>query len=188
MNQIRERVRRRVGTVTVLLSVLALALVFGAVLGLIPDRVLPRNDALVSAIPHLNVLISIGAIVTIVGGVRAIRQQKIRTHWRLMLASTVLFGTFLVLYLYRVSLEGPTAFEGPDTVRQFVYLPVLAIHILLAIVCLPVVFDALLLAWTHTTAELPSTRHPRVGRIAATLWVVSFVLGITVYALLYGLF
>ena len=105
-----------------------------------------------------------------------------------MLASTALFAAFLVLYLYRISLEGPTEFAGPDAVRQFFYLPLLAIHILFAIVCVPFVYYALLLAATHDPADLPTTPHPRAGRVAATLWLVSFALGILVYVLLHLLY
>ena len=41
--------------------------------------------------------------------------------------------------LYRVVLKGPTDFTGPAVVESYVYLPVLAIHILLAIVAIPLV-------------------------------------------------
>ena len=100
----------------------------------------------------------------------------------------MLFVAFLVLYLYRVSLVGPAPFPGPDSVYQFVYLPVLAIHILLAIVCIPLLYYVLLLALTHDVAELPATNHPRVGRVAASLWQISFALGIVVYLLLYAVY
>jgi putative membrane protein len=64
----------------------------------------------------------------------------------------------------------------------------LAIHILLAMVCLPFVYGALLLAATHRVPQLRETLHPRVGRVAATLWLVSFSLGICVYLMLHVLF
>jgi len=186
--QLRAGVREHTPAVTGLLTVVSLALVFGAVLGYVPESAMPQSDALVTVVPHANAVLSAAAITTILVGVRAIRQGDVARHRAAMLASTTLFGTFLVLYLYRVALEGPTVFEGPDAVRQFVYLPTLAIHILLAIVCLPFVYHALLLAATHRVARLRETLHPRVGRIAAALWLVSFVLGICVYLMLYVLF
>lgn len=179
---------KRVPALTGVLSILSLALVFGAVLGAIPESVLPRSEGLIGLIPHLNAVLSLTAIGTILSGVRSIRAGNISQHRRAMLASTALFGLFLLFYLYRVSLEGPTVFAGPAWVKQFVYLPLLAIHILLAIVCIPLVYYALLLAGTHPVSELPETNHARVGRVAASLWLVSFTLGIVVYLLLYQLY
>lgn len=183
-----RQARGRVRELTAVLSLVSLALVFAAVRGVIPESLLPHVSPLVEAIPHLNVLISVTAIGTILYGLRSIRRGRVRSHRAAMLASLGLFVTFLVLYLYRVALEGPTPFPGPETVYQFVYLPVLAIHMLLAIVCIPLLYYVLLLAVTHDVPELSETLHPRVGRVAATLWLTSFTLGIVVYLLLYVLF
>lgn len=180
--------RDHVPGLTAVLSIVSLALVFGAVLGYIPDTALPRIDPLVAVIPHVNVVISATAIVTIVGGVRAIRRRDVETHRRRMLASAGLFALFLALYLYRISLEGPTEFTGPDVVYQYVYLPMLAVHILFAIIAVPVVYYVLLLATTRPISALPATPHARVGKVAATLWLVSFALGISVWFMLHVLF
>lgn len=178
----------RVPELTGVLTLVSLALVFGAVLGAVPDGLLPRIDPAVTLIPHVNAVLSLSAIATILYGVRAIRRGEIDRHRKAMLTSTVLFAVFLVLYLYRVSLEGPSAFEGPELVRQFLYLPLLAIHILFAVVCIPFVYYALLLAGTRPASELPRTNHARAGKIAASLWLVSFALGFVVYLFLYVLF
>jgi putative membrane protein len=66
-----------------------------------------------------------------------------------------------------------------------VYLPLLAIHIGLAIVCVPLLYYVLLLALTRPVTELPETPHRKVGRVAASLWLISFTLGVVVYAQLY---
>jgi len=182
-------VRRHVPAVSGILSVVALALVFAAALRVIPDWLLPRApDAVIHAIPHVNAAVSVTAIATIVVGVRAVRRGNIARHRQAMLSTTALFAVFLVAYLYRVALEGPTDFAGPGAVEQFVYYPLLGVHILLAVVCVPLVIYTLLLALTHSVAELPDTRHPTVGRVAAALWLVSFVLGTVVYLLLYVAF
>lgn len=179
-------VRERVPALTGLLTVVSLALVFGAVLGAIPQTVLPRApDAVLAAIPHVNAVVSATAIVTILAGISAIRNGRVRQHRRLMLSTFGLFVTFLVLYLYRITLEGPTDFTGPAVVESYVYFPVLAIHILLAIVAIPAVYYVLLLAASYPVSELGRTNHPRAGKLAAGLWLVSFSLGIVVYAMLY---
>jgi len=182
-------VRERTGVVTALLTIVSLALVFGAVLRVGPATALPAAPTwLLEAIPHVNAVISATAIGTIVWGIRAVKGGDIRRHQRLMSATFALFVTFLVLYLYRVSLLGPSDFGGPAAIETFVYLPILAIHILLAIVCIPLVYYVLLLAYSYSVAELPNTAHPRVGKVAAGMWLVSFALGIVVYTMLYWLF
>jgi putative membrane protein len=178
--------RDRVPELTAVLSAVSLALVFAAALGVVPRAILPQpSDAVLAAIPHINAAVSTVAVVTILAGVRFARRDAFRTHRLLMLTSVLLFVVFLVLYLYKVALEGPAEFAGPNAVYRRVYLPLLAVHILLAIVCIPLLYYVLLLATTRPVAALRDTVHARVGRVAASLWVVSFVLGNAVYALLY---
>ena len=181
-------VREHVVAVTAVLSVVSLALVFGAAGQQIPTSMLPEFQQLLAVIPHVNAALSLGAITTIVLGWQAIRRGDVARHRLLMLTSFALFAGFLVLYLYRVALVGPEAFPGSEVIRTFVYLPLLAIHISLAVVCVPLVYYALLLAATRSPRELSSTPHSRVGRIAATLWLISFLLGLFVYLLLYGVY
>ena len=179
--------RERVPALTAVLSVVSLAVVFGAAGGAIPQSAVPPAPAWVlEGIPTVNVVLSLAAIVTIATGWRAIRAGNVDRHRTLMVASVVLFATFLVLYLYRlVALGGSQPFPGPATIEQFVYLPVLAVHILLAVICIPLLYYALLLAVTHPVSELRGTRHAAIGRIAAPLWLISFAMGVVVYLLLY---
>jgi len=179
-------VREQVPALTGLLTVVSLALVFGAVGGAIPAVLLPRApDSVLESIPTVNALISATAIGSIVAGVRAIRRGDIERHRKLMVGTFGLFVAFLVLYLYRVTLVGPTDFAGPAVVETYVYFPLLAIHILLAIVAIPAVYYTLLLAVSYPVSQLRETNHPRAGKLAAGLWLISFSLGIVVYALLY---
>ena len=178
--------RRHVTSLTVVLSLASIALVVGAVRGVVPTSTLPRAPgAFLHAIPAVNAAISAVAIGTIVAGWRWIRRGDVRKHRAAMLTTTALFASFLALYLYRVALEGTTPFPGPDGVYAFVYLPVLAVHIGLAIVCIPLLYYVLLLAGTRPVRDIYDTNHARVGRVAASLWLVSFSLGIVVYLLLY---
>lgn len=177
--------RDHVRELTAVLSVVSLALVFGTAGGFVPPDLLPRLDPLVTAIPHLNAALSATALVTIAIGVRAIKAGDVDRHRTAMAATTLVFLAFLVLYLYRIALEGPSDFPGPGVVYQFVYLPLLAIHILLAVVSIPLVYYVLLLAVTRPVAAIRQSPHPRIGRVAASLWGISFFLGIVVYLMLY---
>ena len=177
--------RDNVPLLTVVLSALALGAVFAAVGGVIPTSLIPRIDGLIAVIPELNAIISLTAIGTIIAGWRAIRRKDVSSHRNYMLASTVFFAAFLVFYLYRITLAGTTDFGGPGVIEQFVYLPILAVHILLAIICVPLVIYTLLLAVTRPIEDIYTSRHRSVGQIAAVLWLISFSLGIVVYAMLY---
>lgn len=181
--------RHRVPETAAVLSVLSLGLVFGAATRSLPVDALPRaSDAVLHVIPHVNAAISLVAIVVIGYGWVAIRRHRVQRHRVAMVTGFALFATFLALYLYKVALTGPTPFDGPAVVERFVYLPVLAVHMTLAVVCVPLLWYVFLIGITHPVAEIPGTRHPRVGRVAAALWLLSFALGVVVYLLLYRLF
>lgn len=180
--QIRDHIRG----LAAVLSVVSLGLVFAAAGGVIPASLLPRAPAsALDAIPHVNAGISLLAVAVIGYGWRAIRQGNVAAHRGAMGSGFVLFAIFLVLYLYKVALRGPAPFPGPDAIYQFVYLPVLALHILLAVACVPLLYYVLLLALSRPVEEIPLTNHPRFGRVTVTLWLISFGLGLVVYALLY---
>ncbi|WP_435063763.1 DUF420 domain-containing protein [Halobaculum sp. EA56] len=175
--------------VAALLSGVALALVFAVGGGVVPAAFLPRAPKpVIEAIPTLNAAVSLAAIGTIAAGVRAARGRDFETHRRFMLASTGLFAAFLAMYLYRIALVGTTDFGGPTVVERFVYLPLLTVHIILAVVCVPLVLYVLTLATTRPKRDLFDTAHARVGRVAASLWLVSFALGVVVYVLLYHVY
>lgn len=182
--------RGHVPTLTGVLTAVSLAVVFGAALGYIPATVVPRApDWFVETIPHINAVLSLSAILSISLGWHWIRVGRIDRHRVAMIASTALFVGFLGLYLYRLTLlGGPEPFPGPETVYRFVYLPLLGIHILLAMVCLPLVYYVLLLAVTRSVRELRRTSHARIGRVAASLWLISFTLGVAVYVILHGVY
>lgn len=171
---------------TLLIAGLAIVLVVAAVRQLIPPAVLPTPpEIVITLIPHINVLISVLAITTIIRGWYWIKHANIQKHRHSMQLATGLFGTFLVLYLYRIIHVGPTEFTGPTILYHYLYLPILGIHIALAIICIPLVTYALLIALTHTPREITDTPHPTIGRIAASLWLTSYTLGITVYGFLH---
>jgi putative membrane protein len=181
------QVRDNVPAVAGLLTVVSLALVFAAALRVIPESLLPRSSALIAAVPHVNAVLSLLAIGTISAGVYFVRDGQLRRHRAAMGTSFLLFATFLTLDLYRVSIEGPTPFPGSG-LAETAYYGVLAVHVLLAIVCVPLVYYVLLLAATRPIAEVFDTSHARVGRAAASLWLVSFALGLVVYVTLYVLY
>ena len=178
--------RRHVRSLAAVLSLVSIALVVASVRGVVPSAALPHAPGwFVDAIPTLNAAISAAAIGTILAGWRAIRRGDVDRHRAAMVTTTVLFAVFLALYLYRIVVHGTTEFPADGAVYTFVYLPVLVVHMGLAMVAIPLVSYALLLAATRDVREIYHTNHARIGRVAAALWLVSFSLGIVVYLLLY---
>jgi len=181
----RTTVRDHTLGVAAVLSVVSLALVFAAALRVVPAELIPRAPtAVVEAIPHVNAAVCAVALVSVLLGVRAIHDGDVERHRKLMGITFGLFATFLVAYLYRVALVGPSEFPASGLLET-IYLAILAIHITLAVVCVPLVFYTLLLAWSHPLSAIPETNHRKVGRVAAPLWAISFALGVVVYLLIY---
>lgn len=171
---------------TVILTVISLGLVLGATLEVIPADTLPVAPAWVfDVIPHVNAVIALIALAVMGFGFQSIRHNDIRRHRLSMVLALGLFATFLVLYLYNVSITGAHPFPGPDVIYYYVYLPILLIHMVLAIICIPLLIYVALLGLSNPVAAIPQTNHARVARPALLLWAVSFALGIVVYLQLY---
>jgi putative membrane protein len=171
--------------VTVVLSVVGYGLVIGTFLGAVPDGVYPeltlgQVNLLADAIAVVNTL----ATLSLVAGWRWIRRDEVRKHAAAMATAFGLILVFLVLYLTKIGGGGTKEFVGP-TLVYYAYLAMLAVHIVLSIVAVPVVLYALVLGLTHSPAELRTeTSHRRVGRIAAGSWILSLSLGVVAYLLL----
>jgi len=167
--------------VTTVLSILGYALVIGAFGGLLPLPEISR-DAVVflgDAIAVVNTL-ALGAIVA---GVYFIRTDRVGKHRAAMLSAFALIMLFLVMYLVKVGagFEKSILASGPV---YFAYLGMLAVHILLSALAVPVVLHAVVLGLTRSPSELRDTVHKRVGRVAVAAWGLSLFLGVVTYLLL----
>lgn len=149
-----------------------------------PAEVAPVVRQVLAVLPMLIAAVNAAALACLLAGWKAVRAGRIAAHRRYMLAAVGLISAFLVLYVTRVALGGVKAFPGPPEVRRYVYLPALAVHVALSILTVPPVVFNVLTGLTRPVAEIPATTHPRVGRIAVTLWSISLALGIFVYLML----
>ena len=176
-----SRARARPRAVTAVLSVIGYVLVVGAFAGLLPlpdisrDAVILLGDAIA--------VVNFWALLAIVAGVYFIRTDQVRKHRAAMLTAFSLIILFLMLYLTKVG----GGFEKEIQATGLVwgaYIAMLAIHIFLSAVSVPVVLHAVVLGLTHTPAELRETVHARVGQIAAAAWSLSLFLGLVTYVML----
>ena len=167
--------------VTAVISVVGYALVLGTFGGVVPfpsisnETVILLSDAIA--------VVNAAALTAIVAGVYFIKTGQIRKHRAAMLTAFTLILAFLVMYLTKVGggFEKSILVEGPVF---WAYLAMLAVHILLSAVSVPVVVHAVVLGLSHSVTELKASSHARVGRIAVAAWGLSLFLGLVTYGML----
>ncbi|WP_435360720.1 DUF420 domain-containing protein [Haloarchaeobius sp. DFWS5] len=178
----RATVRENVTETTVLLTVLGYVLVLGTFAGLFPYPDISHET--VNLLSHAIAVVNTVATVSLVLGWYWIRKGEVAKHRAAMLTSFSLILVFLALYLVKVGGGGEKRILGTPDLIYGAYLLMLAIHIILSVVSVPVVLYALVLGLTHTPAELRNTPHKKIGRIAAGSWILSLTLGVVTYVML----
>lgn len=183
---VQGRVREHPRAITALLSVVGYVLVVGTFGGVIPATAFPPLDqAQVNLFSHLIAGINTMATVLLVLGWKWIREDRVAKHRTAMVSAFGLILVFLVLYLWKIGGGGTKELVGAPDPVYYAYLAMLAVHILLSVVSVPVVLYALVLGLTHTPRELRTrTPHRRVGRVAAASWILSLSLGVVTYVIL----
>ena len=158
---------------------------FEASIGALVDRALalrPRPD---TPLPLVNASLNGVAFVLLLLGLRAIRAGDRERHALLMRAAFLVSAAFLASYLYYhlvVQAEvGPTPFHGRGAARV-AYLVLLASHVILAMVNLPMVLRTLWLAHKQDW-----DRHRWWARKTLPIWLYVSMTGVVVYLVLYPL-
>lgn len=136
-------------------------------------------EQVLNLLPAVNaVLISTSGFI-IISAVRAVRRGDRETHRRRMLIATGFASVFLVLYLFRISMQGTTPFPGPAP-WNYVYYAILITHLFTAVVSTPLVLAAL---WLGLRGQFGT--HRRVARIAYPMWVYVAFTGVFVFGFLH---
>lgn len=178
----KRRVKDNPRAAAAVLSLLGYVLVLGTFANLLP--IYPEiGRETVDLLSHAIAVVNTVALTSLLLGWRWIRNGEVRKHRAAMLTAFSLIIAFLALYLVKVGGGGEKAIAVTGPV-YYVYLVMLAIHIVLSVVAVPVVIYAVVLGLTHTRAELRDTAHARVGRWAAGAWSLSLALGIVTYLML----
>ncbi|MFP8889262.1 DUF420 domain-containing protein [Natrialbaceae archaeon A-CW2] len=178
----RQRVRNNTLETAIVLTVVGYSLVIGTFVLDLPIYPELSNEQ-VNLFSSVIAVINATTTMFLAAGWYYIRAGDVEKHRYSMVTAFALILLFLVVYLVRVGGGGTKQFVGPDLVTS-AYLAMLAIHILLSILAVPLVLYALLLGLTHTPAELRETAHARVGRFAAGAWLLSLILGVVTYLML----
>lgn len=129
-------------------------------------------------LPALNALLNGLCAVTLCVGFYFIKQRNIAAHRASMITAFALSSAFLVSYVANHALHGDTIFPGHGGVRTL-YLSILASHIILSIVALPMVLTTFFFSLTGRFAI-----HRRIARITFPIWLYVSITGVVVFLFL----
>lgn len=129
-------------------------------------------------LPALNAVLNGCAAVALLVGLSLIRARKIAEHRLAMMVAFALSSLFLLSYITHHALHGDSRYPGHGPLRA-VYLALLASHVLLSVVALPLVLTTFFFS---LTGRIP--QHRRVARYTFPLWLYVSVTGVVVYLML----
>ncbi|RED50841.1 DUF420 domain-containing protein [Aestuariispira insulae] len=111
-----------------------------------------------------------------------IRSGRREAHKRTMIGAITVSAIFLASYLTYHYHIGQTPFSGEGFIRP-VYFTILIIHILAAVICLPMIITTILRAWKKRF-----DRHKAIARYTLPLWLFVCVSGLVVYAMAFHIY
>lgn len=168
---------------TVVLTALAYGLVGATFGGLLPWY--PELDrSAIDLLSHAIAVVNTTAVVLLLVGWYHIRHDRVRPHAASMLTAVGLIVLFLVLYLLKIGGGGQREIVGAEGAVLAAYQLMLAVHIILSILAVPLVVYVVSLAISRPVADVYVSSHARVGRVAVGTWLVSLTLGVITYLLL----
>ncbi|HET9054031.1 MAG TPA: DUF420 domain-containing protein [Cyclobacteriaceae bacterium] len=162
-----EPYRKLIIAVSIIIPV-AIAALFGIKI--------PGHDF--SFLPPIYATINGVTAVLLVIAFIAIRNGKHLLHERIMKTCIGLSVCFLVLYVMYHMTSETTRFGGTGMVR-YVYLFILATHIVLSIIIIPMVLFSFVRALSGDFA-----RHKKLSRVTFPLWLYVAVTGVIVYLMI----
>ena len=131
-------------------------------------------------LPALNALFNGLSATALAAGFVFILRKQISAHRNAMLTAFVFSSMFLVSYITNHALHGDMRYPAGGPHRTF-YLSMLASHVLLSIVALPLVLVTFFLSLSGRFAI-----HKRVARWTFPIWFYVSVTGVLVYLMLHA--
>ena len=131
-------------------------------------------------LPTLEALLNALCAVFLLIGYRYIMRREIIKHRNSMFGAFIVSSLFLVLYIVNKALHGEMLFPKAYPTARFIYLWILLTpHILMAVVCLPMI---LITFFFSLTGRFPA--HKKLARWTYPIWLYVSVSGVIVYAML----
>ncbi len=129
-------------------------------------------------LPALNALLNGLSATALLIGYTFIRARRVQAHRAAMMTAFAFSTIFLVSYILHHYLHGDVFYPHHAPWRS-VYLPLLASHIILAVVALPLV---LVTFFFSLSGRIP--QHRKVARWTFPLWLYVSVTGVLTYVML----
>ena len=137
---------------------------------------------IIPLLPHFQAILNLSAICLLSLAWINIRRNDRTKHRKYMLAALAVSGVFMISYLTYHNQVGYEPFTGQGAIRPF-YFTILATHIVLAGLIVPLVLTTVTLA---LKGNFP--RHRRWARITFPLWMYVSVSGIIVYLMAFHIY
>lgn len=131
-------------------------------------------------LPELNAILNGLSAISLTAGFVFIRRRKVMRHRAAMITAFVFSSIFLVSYIANHALHGDTLYPVHNATRT-VYLTILASHILLSVIALPIVLITFFLSLSGRFAQ-----HRKLARWTFPLWLYVSVTGVVVYLMLHA--
>ncbi len=165
------------GALVAILLVSALAVAF--LLWLLYVHQAPAEfSRMLNFLPSMNALFNAMSAMALCTGYYFIRKSNPQAHRNSMITAFCLSSLFLVSYIVNHALHGDTHYPGHGIVRG-IYLSILASHIILSVVALPLVLITFFLSLTR---RFPI--HRKVARYTFPIWLYVSITGVVVFAML----
>jgi putative membrane protein len=129
-------------------------------------------------LPALNALLNGLCAIALCTGLYFIKHRNREAHRASMLVALTLSSIFLVSYIVNHAMHGDTIFPGHSPVRTL-YLSILASHVILSIVALPMVITTFFFSLTGRFAM-----HRRIARFTFPIWLYVSITGVAVFVFL----
>ncbi len=129
-------------------------------------------------LPAMNAVFNGLAAIALLIGFTFIRARRIAAHRASMITAFVFSTLFLVGYIFHHALHGDVRYPLHAAYRTF-YLWLLASHIILAVIALPLV---LVTFFFSLSGRFP--QHRKVARWTFPLWLYVSITGVITYAML----
>ena len=129
-------------------------------------------------LPALNALLNGLSAVSLVIGFRYILAGQVVRHRAAMMTAFAFSSIFLVSYIVNHAVHGDTRYPGHSPLRTF-YLTLLASHVLLSVVALPMVLITFFFSLSGRFRL-----HRNIARYTFPVWLYVSVTGVIVYFML----
>jgi putative membrane protein len=129
-------------------------------------------------LPALNAVLNGLSAIALLIGFTFVKSRKIKAHRAAMITAFGFSTLFLVSYIMHHALHGDVRYPAHAALR-LVYLPLLASHIILATVALPMI---LVTFFFSLSGRIP--QHRKIARWTFPLWLYVSVTGVVTYVML----